>query len=127
MCVIHIKGCKISSSASGMALILSQAASTTVRTERHFYTSVLTNVSPVWNAVCTAVLIPQQHVKNYLDEIIFYSYYAFSSVLGKFLHNPNAEECFPLLGVYILRLLHLPLGCSLCSWKALFTASALLQ
>jgi len=75
VCVVHIKGRKTSSSASGTASILSQAASTTVRTERHFHTSVLTNASPVWNAICTAVLIPQQHVRNYLDEVNFYSFY----------------------------------------------------
>lgn len=67
MCDTH----RISSSTPGTALIFSQAASTPVRTERHFYTSVLTNRSPVWNAVCTAVLVPQQHVRNDLDEITF--------------------------------------------------------
>lgn len=74
-CVIHIKGRKSSSSASRTALISSQAASTTVRTERHFYTSVLTNVRPVWNAVCAAVLISQQHVRNYPDETTFFFFF----------------------------------------------------
>lgn len=38
-----------------------------VRTERHVYASVLTNVRPIWNAICAAVLVPQLYVSN--DEL----------------------------------------------------------
>lgn len=67
VCVMHIKRCRISSNTSGIALIFRQAASTMVRTERHVYASVLTNVRPVWNAICAAVLVPQHCVSN--DEL----------------------------------------------------------